>query len=103
MIDNFQYAICCLALTLPALIAIQLAYAPKKHKPRPGNVLVTGYGSFAEGVRQALELGGNVTSIHIMIDAGEIVKVRVEQYLNEEQATKILGLLEKQKAVEMQS
>jgi hypothetical protein len=38
-----------------------------------------------------------------MIDADKIVKVRVEQYLNEGQATKILGLVEKRKAVEMQS
>jgi hypothetical protein len=103
MIDSFQYAICCLALTLPALIAIQFVYAPKKHKPRPENTFVTGYGDLADGVRQALGLGGGVTSIHIMIDAGEIVKVRVEQYLNESQAVKILGLVQKHKAMEMKT
>jgi len=103
MIDNFQYAICCLALTLPALIAIQFVYAPKKYKPRPENTFVTGHSDFAQSVRQALGLGGGVTSIHIMIDAGEIVKVRVEQYLNESQAVKILGLVQKHKAMEMKT
>ena len=101
MIDTFQYAICCLVLTLPALIAIQFVYAPRKYKPRPENTFVTGHGEFTEGLVKALGLGWGVASIHIMVDAGEVVKVRVEQYLNEEQATKILGLVEKHKAVEM--
>jgi hypothetical protein len=101
MVDTFQYAICCLALTLPALIAIQFVYAPKSYKSRPRNTFVTGHGDFAEGLVKALGLGGGVVSICIMVDAGEAVKVRVEQYLNEEQATKILGLVEKHKAVEM--
>ena len=103
MVDTFQYAICCLALTLPALIAIQFAYAPKSYKPRPKNTFVTGHGDFAEDLVKALELGGGVVSICIMVDAGEVVKVRVEQYLNEEQAAKILGLVEKHKAVEIGS
>jgi hypothetical protein len=103
MIDTFQYAICCLALTLPALIAIQFVYAPKKYKPLARNTFVTGHDDFAEGLVKALGLGQGVTSICIMVDAGEVVKVRVEQYLNEEQATKILGLVEKHKAVEMES
>ena len=103
MIDTFQYAICCLALTLPALIAIQFVYAPKSYRPCPKNTFVTGHDDFAVDLVKALGLGRGVTSIHIMVDAEEVVKVRVEQYLNEEQATKILGLVEKHKAVEMES
>lgn len=101
MIDSFQYAIFCLALTLPALIAIQFVYAPRKYKPRPENTFVTGHGDFAEGLVKALGLGVGVTSICIMVDADKVVKVRVEQCLSEKQATKILGLVEKHKAVEM--
>jgi hypothetical protein len=103
MVDSFQYAIYCLALTLPALIAIQFVYAPKSYKPRPESTFVTAHGDFAEGLVKALGLGGGVTSVCIMVDAGEVVKVRVERCLNEEQATKILGLVEKHKAVEMES
>jgi hypothetical protein len=103
MIDTFQYAICCLVLTLPALIAIQLAYTPKKYRSHPGKILATGHGAFTEGLVKALGLGEGVTSIHVIVNANEIVKVQVEQYLNEQQATKMLGLFEKHKAVEIKS
>lgn len=102
-LGTFEYAICCLALTLPALIAIQFVYAPRKHKSRPRNILVTGHGDFAEGLVKALGLGSHIRSIQIVVEAGYAVRVEVEQYLNEEQATKVLVLMEKYRAVELES
>jgi hypothetical protein len=96
MIDTFQYAICCLILTLPALIAIQFVYAPAKKKPEPELGFVTGHGWFAKELSEILGIDpSQTTAIEIIVDAEHVVQVDVTQLLNGKQAQRVLYLLRK--------
>jgi hypothetical protein len=105
MIDTFQYAICCLILTLPALIAIQFVYAPAKKKPEPEPELgfVTGHGWFAKELSEILGIDpSQTTAIEIIVDTEHAVQVDVTQLLNGKQAQRVLYLLRKCQPAEVQ-
>jgi hypothetical protein len=103
MIDTFQYAIYCLILTLPVLIAIQFIYAPAKKKPEPELRFVAGHGWFAKELSEILGIDpSQTTAIEIIVDAEHAVQVDVTQLLNGKQAQRVLHLLRKCQPAEVQ-